>query len=151
MSLIPRPGLVIKYDFLWKEENKRGQTYGKDRPCAIVMTTKPEKDGTLKVVLCPITHAPPLESETAVEVPGKVAKYLGLDGGQSWIKTHQVNTVIWEKDRIPFGVSPASREKWEYGLMPHALGKKVFDQVCENIKNKAIKNTIRGNEPAYKI
>ena len=38
MSLpTPRPGLVIRYAYLWADEHRRGAEEGlKDRPCAIV-------------------------------------------------------------------------------------------------------------------
>ena len=34
----PKPGLVIRYSFLWSHERDRGAIEGsKDRPCAIVL------------------------------------------------------------------------------------------------------------------
>ncbi len=33
----PRPGLVISYSYLWRDQNEAGETEGrKDRPCAII-------------------------------------------------------------------------------------------------------------------
>ena len=57
MALVPKPGLVVQYDFLWKEESATAHEHGtKDRPCAIVLTTKEREDGSKDVCLCAITH-----------------------------------------------------------------------------------------------
>jgi hypothetical protein len=35
---VPRPGLVIRYSYLWESEARQGREEGvKDRPCAIVL------------------------------------------------------------------------------------------------------------------
>ena len=60
MSMCPEPGFVVQYDFLWKEEERRGLIDGlKDRPCVIIFVSNPRADGDTEVVLCPITHGPP--------------------------------------------------------------------------------------------
>ena len=108
MLFEPKPGLVIRFDFLWKEEESAGHTDGrKDRPCAIILATRPKEGGTRDVILCPITHSPPQKSESAIEIPVKLARHLKLDDERSWIKTHQINTVEWDRNRLPFGVVPA--------------------------------------------
>ena len=148
MSFEPKPGLVIRYDFLWKEEERAGHTEGrKDRPCAIILATSPKEDGSRDVILCPITHAPPLDGESAVEVPYKMARHLSLDDDRCWIKTRQVNTVVWEKDHLPFGVVPAHTGQWVFGQLHHALGKQAFEQVLENSRNKILENVRREPDP----
>ena len=95
MSYTPQPGDVICYDFLWKEEELQGKTDGaKDRPCAIVVATKPDAKESVRVMVVAITHTPPppFSEDGGIEVPTKVARHLGFDEEQSWIKTHQVNT-----------------------------------------------------------
>jgi hypothetical protein len=37
VTIEPKAGLVVRYDFLWEEESEAGLHGGKDRPCAIVM------------------------------------------------------------------------------------------------------------------
>lgn len=144
MALDPKPGLVIRYDFLWKEEERAGREEGvKDRPCAIVLATRAREDGSREVVLCPITHAPPHAGETAVAIPPKVAGHLGLDDARSWIKTHQVNTVRWEKDRLPYGVTPVRAGQWAYGMLPQQLGRQAFEQVRERSREKTLENVRR--------
>ncbi len=97
MEFEPKPGLVVRYDFLWKEDSVKGLVSGKDRPCAIVLTTAAKTDGSVGVLLCAITHAPPGQGETAVAMPPAVARHLGLDGEPSWVKTDQVNLLQWGK------------------------------------------------------
>ena len=147
----PKPGLVIRFDFLWKEEARAGSEQGrKDRPCAIILATKPKEDGVRDVVLCPITHSPPREGETAVEIPPKLARHLKLDDERSWIKTHQVNTVEWEKDRLPYGVVPAHPGQWVFGQLHHAIGKQAFEQVRENATRKRLRNVRREDDAFLK-
>ncbi|MCP4041363.1 MAG: type II toxin-antitoxin system PemK/MazF family toxin [Gammaproteobacteria bacterium] len=144
MPFEPKPGLVIRFDFLWKEEEQAGRIEGrKDRPCAIILAAKPRENGTQDVVLCPITHSLPRKGESAVEIPVKLTRHLNLDDGRSWIRTHQVNTVEWEKDRLPFGVVPAHKGQWVFGQLPHGIGKHVFEQVRDNIGKKRLRNVRR--------
>ena len=91
-----KPGLVICYDFLWKNEEKDGHTEGrKDRPCLVLAVKEPESaEQYREVLICPITHTPPAQNQTAVEIPYKMAKHLQLDDDRMWIKTQEVNTRV---------------------------------------------------------
>ena len=52
MTYEPVVGDIIRYDFLWAEEQERGQQDGaKDRPCAIVVAKKRKEDGSFRVLL----------------------------------------------------------------------------------------------------
>jgi mRNA-degrading endonuclease toxin of MazEF toxin-antitoxin module len=143
VSFEPKPGLVVRYDYLWKEEQQIGIEDGKHRPCAIVMTFAERPDGTRDVLLCAITHSPPGGNETCVEIPPAVAKHLGLDHEQSWIKTDQVNRLTWKKDRIPHGIVQARNGEWSFGMIPHRLGEQVFEQVREKARSRTIKTVDR--------
>lgn len=136
---------MVRYDFLWKEELDAGREDGKDRPCAIVLTSAEKPDGSKDVLLCAITHSPPARNETAVKVPPAVAKHLGLDHEQSWIKTDQVNRLTWEKGRIPYGISQARKGEWSFGMIPQGLGKQVFDQVRDKARSRSLQ-TLDRNE-----
>lgn len=150
MVFEPRPGLVIRYDFLWKEEELAGQEHGrKDRPCAIILASKQRDDESRNVILCPITHSPPSPGESAVEIPPAVARNLNLDSEQSWIKTHQVNTVQWHKDYIPYGVVPAYEGQWAFGQLPYELGKQAFEQVHEQSRQRSLENVRRDHDDQF--
>jgi uncharacterized protein YifN (PemK superfamily) len=95
--LEPKAGLVIRYDFLWRREHAVGAEHGsKDRPSAVVMVVRAKEDGRRRVVVCPITHTPPAGGQSAVEIPTKLARHLGLDDQKMWIKTDAVNLLDWE-------------------------------------------------------
>lgn len=88
-------------------------------------------------------YAFPLQTnESAIEIPVKLARHLKLDDERSWIKTHQINTVEWEKNRLPFGVVPAHKGQWVFGQLPQSIGKQVFDQVKENIDRKHVRRKL---------
>lgn len=135
MTVQPKPGLVIRYDYLWKREHDAGRIDGaKDRPCAIIVSTASRAGGGMDVVLCAITHSPPQSDGDAVEIPHDVARRIGLDEQRSWIVTQEVNTVVWENGRMPFGVSPVKKGQWAFGTLPRNLGKLAFDQLASRIK-----------------
>lgn len=145
MVLQPKPGLVIRYDFLWKKEGDAGVEHGnKDRPCAIILAVKLRENSDPIVVVCPITHSPPAQDETGIEIPAKVARHLGLDDGRSWIKTHEVNTFEWPEGQIPYGVSPARENDWAFGLLPYDLARRVHEQVRANSRRNNLEIVRRG-------
>ena len=135
---------MVRFDFLWKEEEEQGHIDGKkDRPCAIILATKPNAEGAQEVILGPITHSPPHEGETGMEIPEKLAHHLKLDDDQSWVKTHQVNTVAWERDRLPYGIVPAHKGEWIFGKLPQSFAKKIFKQIKDNVNTNNISNSTR--------
>jgi mRNA-degrading endonuclease toxin of MazEF toxin-antitoxin module len=146
VALEPKPGLVVRYDFLWKEEEAAGKDSGKDRPCAIVLVLAEKADGGRDVLLCAITHSRPLKGETAVAVPSAVSQHLGLDDDQSWIKTDQVNVLSWPTGRIPYGITPASEGKWSFGEIPQALGQQIVEQVRAKARARTLRTVRRDDE-----
>ena len=93
--LEPKPGLVIRYAYLWRSEADRGRDEGsKDRPCAVVLATK-RKGDEITVVVAPLTHSPPQNQTGVLEVPAATKQRLKLDEGRSWIITHEVNIFTW--------------------------------------------------------
>ena len=117
MALEPKVGMVIRYDFLWKDEQERGRLEGsKDRPCAIITMTKENPDGSRNVAVAPITHSPinADKGETGVKIPLQMARHLKLDDDQSYIKTHEFNIFRWDKGRIPFGVTRARGDSFVF-------------------------------------
>jgi len=139
MSIIPKVGMVLCYDYLWKDEERAGHIDGqKDRPCAIVIASHPKEDKSREVVVFPITHSPPYKDEVAVEIPYKVSRHLNLDHDRMWIKTHEVNKFQWEDGRIPCGVTPTPQGEWTYGTMPYELRKEAGEQLKENYQKRSL-------------
>lgn len=122
MSLpYPRVGLVIRYAFLWSHEVRAGSTEArKDRPAAIVVATRQEADGEMRIVVAPITHEPPPDDPGAsVEIPAAVAKALGLDGERQWLRTDELNRFTWPGfDLRPLPGRPGI---YDYGMLPVGL------------------------------
>lgn len=144
MAFDPKPGQVVRYDFLWKDQERAGQQDGsKDRPCAIVLATKPKADGSRQVLLAPITHSPVGSGESGIEMPAKVSRHLGLDDDRSWIKTHEVNLLHCEAGKTPFGITPVKKGVWTYGELPRALSEKVVSQVRERSQERSLANVRR--------
>jgi hypothetical protein len=80
MSLpVPKPGLVIRYGFLWSNEHAEGATESaKDRPCAIVVAAHHDLKGDIQTIVAPITHQPPEDPAASIEIPASTCKSLGL-------------------------------------------------------------------------
>ena len=76
----PRPGLVVRFSYLWKREADAGREEGvKDRPCAVVIEIKGE-GGHPRVIALPITHSRPQPPDEGIELPQQTKTRLGLDG-----------------------------------------------------------------------
>ncbi len=125
----PELGLVISYAYLWNSEFEKGQEEGlKDRPCALVLSSRDEGGDSI-VAVVPVTHSPPERPEEAVEIPAVTKRRLGLDEARSWIVVSEINRSVWPgSDLRP--VSRAEPERFEYGFLPPAL----FCQVLERFE-----------------
>jgi hypothetical protein len=130
----PRPGLVIRYAYLWRSEHERGREEGtKDRPCAVVLATTRDGEAT-RVVVAAITHAPPRDTIDAIEVPAAVKARLGLDHERSWIVTSEVNVFTWPGPDLRL-VDPRDRDRGiAYGFLPSALAKTLIARVLEQVR-----------------
>lgn len=117
----PRNGAVIHYGYLWKREQEAGLEEGlKDRPAAVVLAYEDDISGETIVFALPITHTPPQDPSTAVEIPSTTKTSLGLDAQPSWVICDEVNRFLWpgyDLRPIP-GRSPAT---WEYGMLSKGL------------------------------
>jgi hypothetical protein len=92
---VPKPGLVIRYAYLWESEARQGREEGtKDRFCAIVLVVLREGDHPIVRVL-PVTHTPPVNSADALEIPFATKERLGLDSERSWVVLNEANDFIW--------------------------------------------------------
>ncbi len=123
----PRPGLVIRYSFLWSHEAKAGATEGrKDRPCAIVVAVPPNALGEIRVAVVPVTHTRPADPATAIALPAKVQRELGLEIEPAWICLDAVNVFAWpgfDVRTIP------GTDRIAYGPLPQPL----FEQLREGV------------------
>ena len=78
----PKPGLVVRYGYLWADEAASGQDQGKTRPACLVATIDPAVLPRYAVLL-PITYTPPADDSVGIEVPARVRNALGLDDARA--------------------------------------------------------------------
>jgi hypothetical protein len=126
----PRPGLVISYAYLWHHEHRAGREEGaKDRPCVIIFAAQSAADGTTTVRVVPVTHGPPDNPATAVELPQAVKGHLGLDTDRSWVVLDEVNEFTWPGfDLRPI---PPTRDTVAYGFLPPRLFNALMARLAE--------------------
>ena len=112
----PRPGLVIRYSYLWRHQRRRGRSEGaKDRPCVVVVAIR-KAAGMRLVTVAPITRSPPDDATRALALAPKVRRHLGLDADRSWIVADEVNQFVWPgPDLRPL---PARAGSFAYGYLP---------------------------------
>ena len=90
----PKPGFVVRYDYLWTHEAAAGRDQGKDRPACLVAASDSQTRPRF-VVLWPITHAPPGGNTIGIEIPAKVKQAIELDDGRSWVIISEHNIDKW--------------------------------------------------------
>ncbi|MGH7126016.1 MAG: growth inhibitor PemK [Stellaceae bacterium] len=123
----PKPGLVIRYDYLWTREAATGRQQGKDRPACLVAAI----DSTVAprfVVILPITHARPDRNTVGIEIPAKVRKALGLDDGPSWVIVSEHNV---DAPNAGLGSLPGRPGVFGYGFIPPGLFAQVKARFLE--------------------
>lgn len=129
----PRPGLVIRYDYLWSHEAATGRIQGKDRPTCIVAAT----DGLTQpryVVLLPITHSPPSGDTIGIEIPAKIKRAIGLDDEPSWIIVSEHNIDEWPNSGL--SSIPGTVGLYSYGFIPPGLFAAVKTKFLEMARSK---------------
>jgi hypothetical protein len=127
----PKPGLVIRYSYLWRTEEVSGREEGvKDRPCAVLVAVV-DAQGRKTVAALPITHSAPSRPEDAVEIPLGAKARLGLDDERSWIITTEMNLFLWPGHDL----RPTKRgdlSSIAYGTLPAELFTRVRESFLEN-------------------
>jgi hypothetical protein len=115
-----KPGLVIRYSFLWSHEKDAGAEEGsKDRPCAIVVAAPRRENGDIAVIVAPITHAPPDDPLDSIEIPPAICRALGLDGQRHWLRLDELNRFAWPG--YDLRAIPGQPGEYAYGMLPRPL------------------------------
>ena len=92
----PRAGLVIRYAFLWSHEAALGaDEASKDRPCAVVVAARQQGGEEVRVIVAPVTHEPPSDPASAIELPSEVKRLPGLDAARQWLRYEELNRFTW--------------------------------------------------------
>lgn len=137
----PEPGLVISCAYLWRHEQAEGHVEGrKNGPCVIVLAVETQDDAIV-VTVAPITHRAPTDAATAVEIPARVKRHLGLDDERSWVIVQEVNTFTWPgHDLRP--VAPG-RTHVDHGFLPPRLFDTVRTAMLDLIVQRRRERTSR--------
>ena len=135
---VPRPGLVIRYSYLWEREALAGQEEGvKDRPCAIIVVLLREGEHPVVRVL-PVTHATPLDSTTALEIPQLTKRRLGLDSERSWVILDEANDFIWPGPDLRPAVN-GDPSTVVYGMLPPGFMSVLKARMLARYRAKRVK------------
>jgi hypothetical protein len=116
----PEPGLVVRYSYLWLREHREGREEGtKDRPCAVVLALR-DHDGETQVLVVPVTHSTPENSDDALELPPSVKQHLGLDADPSWVILSESNLFDWPGPDLR-RIGDRDDSSVAYGFLPPRL------------------------------
>ena len=124
----PKPGLVVRYDYLWTREAAAGRDQGKDRPACLVAASDSLTQPRF-VVLLPITHTAPDGDTIGIEIPARVKQAIGLDAARSWIIISEHNVDEWPNA----GLSPLPGKPgvFAYGFIPPGLFAQIKTRFLE--------------------
>jgi hypothetical protein len=114
----PKPGLVIRYDYLWSSDAASGRDLGKERPACLVAAS----DATATprfVVILPITHTAPAGDTIGIAIPAKVGRAIGLDDAPSWVIVSEHNVDEWPNGGL--APIPGRSGLFAYGFVPPGL------------------------------
>ena len=126
----PYPGLVIRYSYLWRREQREGREEGaKDRPCAIVMSVVDDA-GEQEILVLPVTDTPPANSTEAVEIPAETKNRLGLDSDKSWIVITEATEFVWPGPDLR-AIPGRDESTIVYGVLPPRFFAHVRDKFLE--------------------
>ncbi len=131
-----KPGLVIRYSFLWSHEKDAGAEEGsKDRPCAIVVAAPRHENGDIAVIVAPITHAPPDDQSDSFEIPPAICRALGLDGHRHWLRLDELNRFGWPG--YDLRAIPGQPGEYAYGMLPRPVFEQLRTAILDRQKAKA--------------
>ena len=114
----PKPGLVVRYDYLWTHEAATSRDQGKTRPTCLIATTGPSVRPRY-VVLLPITHTRPESDTVGIEIPARVSQALGLDDTPGWVIVSEHNIDEWPNAGL--SPLPGQPDIFSYGFIPPGL------------------------------
>lgn len=128
----PERGSVIRYAYLWADEDSAGLEEGrKDRPVLVLGSSVDNRAGTTRLLVLAITHGPRSDPHDAISVPREVKRRVGLDALPAWIVTTEANAFTWPGPDI----RPLPRRRPRtvvYGRVPDRLLRQVARSFLAN-------------------
>ncbi len=128
--LLPQPGDVISYAFLWPDQADEGRDEAvKDRPAVVVLAAG--EGPNPRVIVAPITSRPPADHDAIPLSAGA----LGLDR-PSWIIPSALNAFIWPGPDLRPAANPVGAW-WRIGALSPALRSLLADRIQDGLKRRA--------------
>lgn len=124
----PKPGLVVRYDYLWTREAAADHEQGKDRPACLVAANDSVAMPRFVVIL-PITHMAPIGDTVGIEIPPKVRQALGLDDAPNWVIVSEHNVDAWPNPGL--APIPGRPGVFSYGFIPPRLFARIKAKFLE--------------------
>jgi hypothetical protein len=129
----PKPGLVIRYDYLGHREASVGLDQGKDRSACLVTTSSSDKNPRFVVIL-PVTHSAPADDTIGIAIPQRVRQALGLDDEPCWLIVSEHNVDEWPNGGLrPL---PGRPGVFTYGFIPPGLFLQIKTKFLELARRK---------------
>ena len=114
----PVPGLVIGYEFLFREDHAAGrENANRPHPCAIIIVTEDGPHQRVRVVA--ISHAPPSPSAAAhhMQLTPAECRQIGQDHADHWVNLRDINGFDWPG----YDLKPiAPGKNYAFGRLPRA-------------------------------
>jgi hypothetical protein len=129
----PKPGLVVRYDYLWHGDAAAGLDQGKDRPVCLVAASDPSPAPRF-VIFLPITHSAPSGPTIGIAIPPRVRQAIGLDDEPCWVIVSEHNIDDWPNSGLrPI---PGRPGVFRYGFIPPRLFAQIKTKFLELARNK---------------
>ena len=124
----PKPGLIIRYDYLWLRKAAAGLDQGKGRPACLVAASDSSARPRFVVIL-PITHSSPSGDTVGIEIPPKVRQVIGLDHEPCWVVVSEHNVDEWPNAGLE--PIPGRPGIFAYGFVPPRLFAQIKRQFLD--------------------
>lgn len=137
-GLLPQPGLIIPYFYLWRREHEAGEESGrKARPVMVVISD--DAAGRRRVAVAPVTSREPDATRRAVEIPRRVLTHLGLPARRSWVICDEFNAFDWPGPDVH--VTPEGKPS--FGHVPGAFIERIRAEMRTARDHGALKSVPR--------
>lgn len=87
------------------------------------------------VIVAPITHLEPSDSEASLEIPRDIARSLGLDGDRQWLRLDELNRFAWPG--FDLRAVPGT-ESCAYGMLPGELYQTMRRAILDRQKSRKV-------------
>ncbi|OYU74560.1 MAG: hypothetical protein CFE32_17380, partial [Alphaproteobacteria bacterium PA3] len=84
-------------------------------------------------IVVPVTHSPPADPATAIEIPAVTKARLGLDAERSWIVCNEANVFAWPGPDLRAAGRQTPPSVW-YGPLPPKLATAAREKLREFAK-----------------